>query len=41
MAWITAENLARYLEMTGFVVMRRPGRGDFAAVARGAPQPER
>jgi hypothetical protein len=37
MARITADHLVRYLEMAGFVVMRRPGRGDFAGVARGAP----
>jgi hypothetical protein len=36
MAKITADHLVRYLEMSGFVVMRRPGRGDFAGVARGA-----
>jgi hypothetical protein len=35
MARITAEHLARYLEMSGFVVMRRPGRGDFAGIAQG------
>jgi hypothetical protein len=34
-AQITAEHLARHLEMPGFVVMRRPGRGDFAGIARG------
>ena len=36
MARITAEHLARHLEMSGFVLMRRPGRGDFAGIARGA-----
>jgi len=35
-ARITADHLVRYLEMAGYVVMRRPGRGDLAAVARGA-----
>lgn len=39
MARITADHLVRYLEMAGFVVMRRPGRGDFAAVARGQQAP--
>jgi hypothetical protein len=34
-ARITADHLVRYLEMAGYVVMRRPGRGDFAGVARG------
>jgi hypothetical protein len=40
MARITADHLVRYLEMADFVVMRRPGRGDFAKVVRGAG-PER
>jgi len=35
MARITAEHLVRHLGMSGFVVMRRRGRGDFAGVARG------
>ena len=35
MARITADHLVRYVEMAGFVLMRRPGRGDFARVARG------
>jgi hypothetical protein len=35
MAKITADHLVRYLEMCGYVVMRRSGRGDFAGVARG------
>jgi hypothetical protein len=38
MARLTADHLVRYLEMAGFVVMRRPGRGDFAGVTRGAPK---
>jgi hypothetical protein len=36
MARITADHLVRYLEMAGYVVMKRPGRGDFSGVARGA-----
>jgi hypothetical protein len=40
MARITAEHLARHLETAGFVVMRRPGRGDFAGIARGAKRAE-
>ena len=38
MAQITADHLVRYMEMAGYVVMRRPGRGDFATVARRAPE---
>lgn len=34
MARITAEHLARHLEMSGFVVMRRAGRGGFPGIAR-------
>jgi hypothetical protein len=37
-ARITAEHLARHLAMAGFVVMRRPGRGDFAGIAGGAKE---
>jgi len=35
MARITAEPLARHLEMSGFVAMQRPGRGGFAGIAQG------
>jgi len=35
MAKITAEHLIRYLEGAGFVVMKRPPRGDFAGMATG------
>jgi hypothetical protein len=36
-ARITADYLLRYLEIAGYVVMRRAGQSDFAEVARGAP----
>jgi len=35
MARITAEHLARYLAMSGFVVKCRPRCGDFARIAQG------
>ncbi len=41
MARITAEHLVRHLEQCGFVVLRRPGRGDFSRIARGAPPEKR
>ena len=38
MARITAGHLVRYLEVAGYLLMRRLGRGDLAGVARGAPE---
>jgi hypothetical protein len=35
-ARITAEHLAKHLEQSGFVIMKRPGRGDFSGIAKGS-----